>query len=164
MYKKLLILFVIFLTGCLTPIQITSMHDFENAHKMLDGNNTIKGSALIRQLGGGVVTCAGNEVSLMPVEPMFNELISKIYGNSIKGYKRIHPKVTFASNQNLGQVAIKKTLCNAQGFFSFENIGDGEFFVETSIRWGTEIIPEGGVMFVRVSVKDGQEIDIVLTP
>ncbi|MBP7370582.1 MAG: hypothetical protein KA902_04010, partial [Arenimonas sp.] len=59
----------ILLTGCMTAptITLTTPFDSDYAQKMLaDGTNMVKGSALIRQAGGGVVTCAGNEVLLIP--------------------------------------------------------------------------------------------------
>ena len=145
-------------------ITINSIHDFESASQMLNGNNTIKGSALIRQRGGGVVTCAGNEVFLLPVERMSLEMIQKGYGNTNRGYRKLGANVVYANNQDKSPVAGRKTTCNAQGFFSFDNLGDGEFFIESTIQWGTGYVLEGGHIMQKVSVRNGQQIEVVLTP
>ena len=44
---------------------------------------------------------------------------------------------------------------NAQGFFCFDNLGDGEFFIETTIQWGTGYILEGGHIMQKISVRNG---------
>ena len=78
------------MVGCVTAPQkvvLNSRFDAEQTQEMLlKGDNTITGSALIRQQGGGVVTCAGNEVWLAPVTPYSTERVKHIYGSTTKGY------------------------------------------------------------------------------
>ena len=71
--KLVVIVAIIGLAGCvtpkppITPITLQSFFNVEQAKALLvKGNNTIKGSALIRKRNGSVVTCAGNVIELTP--------------------------------------------------------------------------------------------------
>jgi len=89
--KTLTIIFalatVIFAAGCLPPIEPTevslqSSFDANAAQELLrKGNNTIRGNALVRQAGGGVVTCAGAEVLLIPATAHATERMLAEYGH-----------------------------------------------------------------------------------
>ena len=162
--------------GCAIPtreIKLNSSFDKELANKLLvQGNNTIKGSALMRQVGGSTVTCAGNKVVLAPVTHYGEERMQYIYGNTTGG-TRFHQKnllegkPVFVNDDPDYLKLTKEVTCNAQGFFNFEKVADGEFFVVTEISWKANPkidIPEGGVMFKRVRVNGGEEIDVVLAP
>ena len=50
------------------------------------GNANITGQAFLNQQGGGVVTCAGNYVTLTPVNSYSKERMQLIYGSTTKGY------------------------------------------------------------------------------
>jgi len=60
------------LTGCVTvqQVQISTPYDADAITPFVaPGSNQLTGSALIRQMGGGVVTCAGYPVHLIPATP-----------------------------------------------------------------------------------------------
>lgn len=38
----------------------------------------------------------------------------------------------------------KTTKCNAQGFLSFKNVVDGDYFVTTTVLWMINYNPQGG--------------------
>ena len=44
------------------------------------GKATVSGQACLKQSGGGVVTCAGSEVTLFPVTEYAKQRITAIYG------------------------------------------------------------------------------------
>lgn len=133
------------------------------------GQNSIKGSALIRQNNGGVVTCAGSKTNLTPVMKYSTERINWIYKNSTKGFYRvvIMPTAVY-TNENARYLELgRQTFCDAQGFFKFENIADGDYYLTTAILWntgGNSITKEGGFLMLKVSVKDGETKDVVLSP
>ncbi len=156
----------ILLTGCITApnITLTTPFDSNYAQKMLaDGTNTVKGSALIRQNGGGIVTCAGNDVFLIPNTEYANQRMLGIYKSNTKGYSYLG--ANFTPNYPEYLVLQKKTICDAQGFFKFNKVSDGTFYAVTSIRWRvSDYQYEGGVLMLQVTVKDGETAEVVLTP
>jgi hypothetical protein len=54
-------------------------------------------------------------------------------------------------------------VCNAQGFFTFPNIRAGKWYVMTSIVWTAGDSYQGGTMLSSAEVRDGQEIEIVIS-
>ncbi|MDA8002797.1 MAG: hypothetical protein MPL62_16060 [Alphaproteobacteria bacterium] len=155
---------------------ITLQNEFnaDEARALLaKGNNTIKGSALIRQQGGGVVTCAGQEVDLLPNTAYARERISHIYGNVTKGVSWFQEQAleywefdhTAPEYRDLQKI----TVCDAQGYFKFTNVADGSFFVITDISWSTSGSTnwsewEGGFLMQRVDIRNGETREIVLAP
>jgi hypothetical protein len=130
------------------------------ADLMKPGVNTIKGSALIRQRAGTVVTCAGREVRLIPATGYAKRRMEMIYGSStyaasVPTFEYTHP----------GYLALtRSTTCNAQGFFAFDRVADGDFFVATSVTWEAGYTTQGGALMHRVAVAGGEMKEIVLTP
>ena len=186
---KYILIFLIstfIITSCSAPkkiVNLNSVFDEEEAKRILeDGNNTIKGSAVIRQAGGTVVTCAGCEVLCYPATDYAQERINVIYGNTEKAYKKLSRDYSRPENRNKGYfdkdpkyVFIpdyekyhyyrKKSIGNSQGFFEFENLKDGNYFIITTIVWGFGY-PEiyGGTLMLRVEIRDGETKKIVLAP
>lgn len=153
--------------GLLTRrVQITTPYDGTEAKSLLkQGSNTVTGSALIRQKGGGVVTCAGNDANLIPATAYARERMHALYGSDSKGYRGgVTREVIFEPEEPEYKENIRTTRCDAQGFFKFRNVADGQFFVVTSVLWSSGYVAEGGVLMQRVSLSDGQEEEIVLSP
>jgi hypothetical protein len=157
------------ISGCVTMGKVVSLHssfDAEEANRLLQpGKNSIRGSALIRQSGGGVVTCAGNQVELVPATLYAIERMQIIYRNDVRGYASPNmfsdrPVPPDPRYMNL----TRKTICDAQGFFKFENVADGEFFVFSTIVWQVGSAYQGGHLMQRVSVQGGSTAEIVLAP
>lgn len=151
---------------------LKSTFDKESFVKQLEatGNNTIKGSALIRQRGGGIVTCAGNQVFLLPVTEYSSERVMAIYGNLERAHisNYVNNIVFDPENLDYGK-STRPTLCNVQGFFTFNNVKDGEYYVISTITWEVPISAyststNGGSMFQKISVKKNQIVDVILTP
>jgi hypothetical protein len=169
MKTKLLLISVaaLVLTAC-APMEIKKISSSFDANEAAfinkAGKNTITGSALMRQQGGGTVTCAGSPVGLTPATAYAYERMSFIYGNSNKGV-RTRGNFKFEPETPSEYLTMSKsTTCNAQGFFTFKNIADGEYFVTTRVTWTISDIPQGGLLMQRVSVKNGETADIVLAP
>ena len=162
------------LAGCVTTRRVTLSSHFDPllAKSMLEkGKNSIKGSALIRQRGGGIVTCAGREVLLIPATDYAKERMRAIYGSDIKGFYDISnigfgkKLIKFTSTSPEYLKLKKKTICDAQGFFLFSDIKDGGYFVTTSIVWQiSDLFYEGGALMQYVNVAGGVTKNIVLAP
>lgn len=130
-----------------------------------EGKNTIKGSALIRQQGGGVVTCAGQKIMLTPATEYSSERISTIYGNKERGFISARtPPIYFQPNVPEYFELSRTTICDAQGYFKFEKVADGDFFVTGAIIWMVGYSKSGGNLMQRVSVSKGELKEIVLSP
>lgn len=154
--------------GCATaPTQITINAPFDAAETtslMAPGKNTITGSALIRQQGGGIVTCAGNPVMLIPATAYARERMAAIYGSG--ALARPSAARTFTPDPPLYSATTRQTMCNAQGFFKFEDVADGHFFLVTRIIWtaGRYNTQQGGFVLGRATVSAGRTTEVTITP
>ena len=188
------IFFLFILTSCVGPtiVNLQSSFDVEQAKELLkEGNNTIKGSALIRQKGGGIITCAGLDVWLYPVTDYATERIQYIYGKNEKGFSNVkdifwaHERISFQPDIEEYYLYSKKTIGDTQGNFEFEKLKNGEYYILTFIYWhvnssvaGGFITPRGGFLFhnfnvsnieggtlmQRVRVEGGEIKKVVLAP
>lgn len=155
------------LTGCVIPQQtkpivaIQAKFDLNDAQRLLaEGGNNVKGSAFLRQRGGGVVTCAGANVALVPATAYANERITRMYlGRSVL---RTSPPI-FDPDPPEYLTTIKTTKCDAQGNFVFERVADGEFFINTAVVWQIGTNVQGGSLIQRLILKDGKGANIVMT-
>jgi hypothetical protein len=155
------------IAGCAAPLpvaSITASFDRAQAEQLMRaGPNTIKGSALMRQRGGGVVTCAGTAVQLVPATEYAKERIKAIYASDQRG-------IAYAARFRLpsappGYIAnTRTTMCDAQGYFVFDQVANGEFFVTTLVRWVAGNDAQGGYLMARVAPADGATVNVVLAP
>ncbi|QBC44438.1 hypothetical protein [Iodobacter fluviatilis] len=157
------------LTSCASTTNIKSKLNVTETEKLLEqGKNTIKGSALIRQQAGGIVTCAGMKVTLLPATDYSTERMASIYGNSEQGYNSAGlygKRINFENTPPEYYQLTKNTQCDAQGFFKFENIANGAFFIHTTITWKVnDYLNEGGSIMKRVAVSNGEVKEVVLAP
>lgn len=148
------------------PVTITShFNPAEVAWAAGKGANGVSGQAFLRQQGGGVVTCASEEVTLVPASPYATERIMARYGNTSSG------SASFLFSNRLPEPdpsymkSIRTAHCDAQGNFSFTDLPDGDYYVVTKVVWtvGNSIFPEGAGLMQKVSLHDGQQPKVILT-
>lgn len=155
------------LTGCANkPAVLATTFDLQAAEKQLqDGPNTVTGSALIRQSGGGVVTCAGGSVFLMPKTARAREWAFLVYGTSgPAGYRSASGRgISFDSTDRFFST-VRTATCDAQGNFKFARVGNGEFLLFTRITWMVGSSLQGGSIMRSVSLQNGESLDVVLSP
>lgn len=169
---KKLTLTAAFLTLCACaadPVVLTQKFDAAQAEKQMKaGNNTIEGSALWRQNNGHVQTCAGYQVNLYPATKYAEERIDHQYGNTERGGKSITKQLFFTPDEEKFYKLSKKTFCDVDGKFLFEDVADGDYFAITKIVWGDpddlKSQTEGGTVMSKVSVKGGKKVKVVLSP
>ena len=157
------------LAGCAMPQQkpISLRAPFnvgEAAALTKPGVNIVSGSALIRQNGGGVVTCAGLPIVLVPQTAYATERVKAIYGNTTRGYNPITRRLVFTPDPSTYMQMTRETLCDAQGNFTFPDVADGSFYVISVINWTVANSPQGGSLMQFVSVSGGQSQQVVLSP
>jgi hypothetical protein len=141
-----------------TPIAFsTAEHDAYLA----TGTSSIKGQAFLRQRGGGVVTCAGSRVLLMPATPFFKEF-TRVTQQGRSGS---------APNMNPSHAGVfKLAQCDAQGNFAFDNLVTAQWLVFTEVKW---YVPnadrrwsgstQGGTLMREVSVNQGSATQVILS-
>ncbi len=129
------------------------------------GAASVRGQAFMRQLGGGVVTCAGEKVRLIPATAYTRERITKIYGNPEGGRINVYQGT---SGKNLPPAYfryMRQSICDAEGNFEFNGVADGTYYLVTRIVWMVpgSYFAEGGGVAKRVTVKGGRSVRVILS-
>jgi len=140
------------------PVQEQMRVKFDYAvHKpyLQKGNNTIKGQGFLRQQGGGIVTCAGNDVLLLPATSFFREMV-----NLARAGKE--PLFTGKIDPAYREM-LKHTQADAQGNFTVSGLPDGNWFLFTQVEWTVGYQPQGGVLMEEVRVANGETKQVLLT-
>ena len=156
-------------------IPITAQFDAEAVAFIHErGSNKVMGSAYLRQQGGGVVTCAGHTVWLVPHSEHSHERVRKMY-------PKVEERET-AYLEALGEVygepaygkrlprevpeyyaTTRQTPCDAQGRFEFEQVADGRYYLTTEVLWWVGGNAQGGQLMAPVMVTGGETAKVVLT-
>lgn len=103
-------------------------------------------------------------MELVPATKYAEDRLSQIYGNTRRGFRPARGFNVEGADPDYLRL-VKTTVCNAQGFFTFSGVADGEFFITTSVLWRTNpYFLDGGVLMHRVTVQGGQEAELVLAP
>jgi hypothetical protein len=169
--KKILLTVCIILaiTGCALPqvptIPISAIFDVAAAKaQLVDGTNTIRGSGFMRQKGGGVVTCAGQPVYLVPATSYATERVRLLYGSTEKGVNSGSRNYRFNPDPPEYRSLTKTSRCDSQGSFVFERVADGDFYINTLVFWQVGSSAQGGQLMQRVTVTGGQSVSLVVAP
>jgi hypothetical protein len=144
-------------------VRIQAPFDSLQAKQLLaPGRNAIQGSALLRQRGGGVVTCAGTPVLLIPATAYARERLAAYYTSTEDGHLLGDAPIVEPNYPAFSQLQ-RRTTCDPQGHFSFTKLADGEFFVLAVVDWQVGGINQGSSMIQRVALKGGESKEVVLT-
>lgn len=174
MRKFLGLIAAVLLVGCAAfeprVIQIAEPYDEAQAIKQMQkGNNTIKGQAFLRQRGGQVVTCAGSSVALIPATAYAANRLNGMYMHNIGSQTVFAPPIRASEIVIVPDIAgykqnIKTTQCDATGNFSFENVADGDFFVQANVVWGGGRLGiMGGHLIQKVKVEKGRTENLIMS-
>jgi hypothetical protein len=132
------------------PMQTTFDYNEHRPYKE-KGNNTVTGQGFLRQKGGGVVTCAGSQVFLLPATSYFREAIGHLMQGNDPQVRTIDPVYA-----RVGQ-------CDAQGNFIFSGIPDGGWFVVTEVKWSVGPNLQGGSLFQEINIGGGKTTRVLLS-
>lgn len=162
------------LGACATakPIALTTPYDRSDfAWAEARGTNSIRGSAVLRTVGGEVRSCGGYEANLIPDTPYSRERMSHLYGSTERGFQQVPniltPQITFEQDPADYQSVGRTSACDAQGEFEFNDLPDGPYFVVVPIIWSvpTGYVTEmqGGRLMKRIELSGGERERVVLT-
>lgn len=145
----------------LVNVAATPFDAKEVAFIHLDGNNSVRGQAFLRQRGGGIVTCAGRDVWLVPDGSHARDRIKAIYGTT----QRVAQNITNLEPADAEyRRHTRRTLCDAQGNFAFEGLADGRYFVVSTVMWDVGGLPQGGTVMAPVALSNGANKRVIIAP
>ena len=134
------------------------------------GTNTIEGNAFIRQRGGGTVTCAGEDVFLIPAGEYARERMRIAFGTDERSAYMAFTVIAFGGqvpdDAGSGEYSDyqRRTRCDSEGRFEFDDIAAGSYFVFTHVEW-TVVGTEGGLLMAPVNFVDADRKEVlVLSP
>lgn len=168
---------ILCLSGCasmgLTPPRTVNLTSSFNPQEVswanASGTASVTGQAFFQTRGGQPRTCAGLEVALQPQSAYGDERLTAIYGNSEKGsVSALASRVQFIPDDPAYKQAQRKSVCDAQGNFSFTGLPAGTYNLTAAVIWtipGQEFAPpQGGLLMKRVVLKEGESARVILTP
>ncbi len=144
----------------------TSFNPDDAAYILTDGTATISGSSAVIDASGEKITCAGNNVYLVPVNDYSHERYQYLFGNATKGFSpdSVIQKVRFTPDNPEFRKYMRVSTCTYTGEFSFENVPEGQYYIGTNIISeldGYNTI-EGGAYAKEITIKPGQSLKIEL--
>ena len=107
---------------------------------MKPGKNTVKGFAVLRTVGGEARTCAGLEAALTPPSQYADERMQLLFGGTAKGARPLS-YAAMTGQPIIAQADLKylslshNARCDGQGNFQFDNVGDGDWYLTTTVAW-----------------------------
>jgi len=123
------------------------------------GVGTITGNAFIRKQDGGIVSCAGQRVTLVPKSSYADERMEFIYQSLESG----HNTSRFIDEADSRYMqSILTTVCDVDGRFKFKSLPAGSYYVTSAVWWG-DPIQGGAQMMKRVSVIDDENNEIIIS-
>lgn len=140
---------VALLAGCAAPMGAMVAVPMQNRTGAAEqafkgyGPATITGQAFLRQRGGGVVTCGGMPVLIVPATAYFREMFEINH----RGESPIGGQAA------VGEFGIKTT-CDAQGNFTFDRIQKGEWIVSVMVNWQAGGERQGGLLLKEATASE----------
>ena len=154
--------------GCVTTEQnivlSTTFDPKEAAFIHKTGTGRIDGQAFMRQVGGQVVTAAGESVVLLPSVSYTDEIVAAAKAAEARG--PYAPKPKLEADPALKEYA-KVTQADATGNFSFDRLGAWRvlplYHGEVGRSDTTGINNQGGELVERVSLGKGEQRRVIMT-
>ena len=150
--------------GC-APIEVATPFDTKEVSFVTRaGSAVVDGQAFLRQRGGGVVTCAGSGVALIPAGGYATEYFTKAFGRREGGIAGPLTGAPSTVSPDFTKYVLKSQ-CDAGGNFAFSRVPAGEYYIMSQVTWtvGDNIFPEGGVVGKRIRVTAGSRQRVLLT-
>jgi len=172
------------LAGCAAPtaVRIGAPFDANQARaRLAPGSNQIVGNALMWLSSGGVISCAGEQATLYPVTRYPREWARLTY-ETVEHDRRITPPNFAYRPRSAGPAGFqvdpafletsRSVPCDADGRFSFDRVGDGEYYLVARIAWQAHIYDEHnyfhgkgyldyeGAVMKKVQVMGGQKATV----
>ena len=148
----------LFIVSCATPgVPYNYVNTYEpETLPRIDtspGSNSISGSAFLRQGGGGIVNCAGNSVVLrkqVSLGLQRNAYAREYLALSVKDrtVTSTDPALVQFERDLAGIRGSmnKRTACDVDGKFKFNNLSPGTYSVKTKVYWVVADQGQGGIV------------------
>lgn len=114
------------------------------------GPNQLDGQAFLRQRGGGIVTCAGAKVMVLPATAYMRELIGVVLSGGQPPEDQ-RPPEKYRS-------LMRSSQCDAQGNFTVTGLPPGRWIVATAVQWQVGYGGQGGIVQREVDVPFGSRL------
>jgi hypothetical protein len=154
--------------GCQQSRVISVSETFDaraTAAALAPGDNTIRGSAFMRKLSGGIVPAAGEVVRLVPATPYSEARIKAAYGSGKTLENRRVPE--FADTPPEYASLTRTTKADKKGDFEFDRVRPGRYFVLTRVFWVERAgggAPLAFQIYDDVTVRgSGQTVEVILS-
>uniref|UniRef100_UPI003340D977 hypothetical protein n=1 Tax=Castellaniella defragrans TaxID=75697 RepID=UPI003340D977 len=161
-------LLAIGIAGCAVPQKVakyTVSAPFDEqaaSEQMQPGGGVLRGNAFMRQQGGGVVTCAGSDVMLIPVTDYATERLSRVYGHAPGAGETVYSdirnllgeRIEFSPDFPAYKEIARTIKCDGKGEFTFTAIKDGDYYVLTHVLWQVGALRQGGALAARAKVNN----------
>ena len=143
------------INNSITPIyQTTSVYNPEEVSWFdQKGYGTILGNAFVRKQDGGIVSCAGQGVSLVPRSSYADERMKHLY-QSVDSGNNSGRQIDEADPRYAEKFIA--TVCDVDGRFKIEGLPDGDYYVVANVWWGDPV--QGGANLMRRVSVVGDEI------
>lgn len=162
--KKIAIVFIcLLITGCVSMLasalqkpHIEVFNDNDFLPYIGKGTGKIYGQAFLKTRGGEIRYGAGNQVVLIPMTPYVKEFYEREF---------INGEILSPSDNRLLQYR-RIVTADGQGNFEFKEIPPGEYCLLCNIYWeipGRFPTTTGGIAHNRVTIREGEEIKVVVT-
>lgn len=156
--------FILFVWGCATtpaephvfinkytPLGDEYFADYESGENAI---HTVSGSGFLRQVGGGIVNCAGNPVNVVPKMP------TSAYESELNRLpwrvKAATPRdLAFTRDASRLKAISRSGYCDVDGKFEITGLTPGVYTVSTEISWVIPKICGSGAYTYRCDSKQG---------
>lgn len=128
------------------------------------GRNAVSGFAVLRTAGGEGRTCAGLKVYLIPDSEYAREHMLTLFGELDHAMRAVDGAPTLEPANDEYLATVRTTRCDGQGYFSFERVPDGKWYVVTLVVWvvSPPFPVQGSYMMKQVELRRGQSVKVAL--
>lgn len=130
------------------------------------GTATITGNSYVKDSVGEVITCAGNNVYLVPVNEYSRERYTYLFGGSAEGFSpdEMIRKIKFKPDDPSFRQYMRVSTCDYEGKFVLKDVPAGHYYI------GTNIISEvdgyntidGGAYAQEIELHSAQTLNVSL--
>lgn len=152
------------LVGCAAPVQVRPdpvprpafpVAEYEALPKT--GTATITGQAFLKTRGGDVKVGAGEPIWVFPVTSYSTFSYEKKYQQGLE---------IGAADPRHSEYS-RELISDASGRFTFRDLPPGDYYVIGRVKWQSplqgQLIENGGSIIKRVTVKNGEVAEVMLT-
>lgn len=117
---------------------------------LLEGSSTLSGRVMMRLSSGGVLSCANGRVRLIPATAYAEAWVNQTYRADPSDVPTPEGVYYLPSTDRPVEPALDpsflsmthETPCDRDGFFRFDRLADGDYYLEATLHWQKDIFDE----------------------